>query len=219
MPDVSFEIYPPKSKEGSLQLRQAMRQLAKFDPKFTSVTCGTGGGSVKSTKDTVQALQAQEIGEIGAHVTCGNRTLADLTGLTHYYRQNNVSAVVALRGDAPSDISNGPTVPEFVSTLRRTTNLDIYVAAYPQVHPKARNLATDLDALKEKQDAGANAAITQFFFDADVFLRFRDLAIANGVTMPLIPGILPVTNWAATRSMAIACGATIEPDLAEGFAR
>lgn len=218
MTQLSFEVFSPKSIPASFQLSRAMAKLARFNPAFTSVTCGTGGGADILTDETVIALRRQNIGPIVAHVTCGAKSREQLSGLCAKQKSAGVVGLVALRGDQAGGI-DAPGVSDLVGCIHKESDLDIYVAAYPETHPLAASPAADLDALKAKQDAGATAAITQFFFEPDTFLSFRDRAVAHGITMPIYPGILPVSNWTATEKMARTCGTAVDPDLAEGFAR
>ncbi len=221
-PRFSFEFFPPKSVNAAFRLAAAVDTLKGFGPDFMSVTCGTGGGSVDLTNDTIAAVRQQGAASVAPHITCAQGDMAALKNLAADYAKSGVTTALALRGDGPAGGApaqcTSPSVVDLVAALA-DANIAPIVAAYPETHPKAASAAADLDALKAKQDAGAVAAITQFFFDATTFLRFRDRARAHGITMELIPGILPVTNWAATERMADACGTSIAPDLAEGFAR
>tara|TARA_B110000114_G_scaffold178541_1_gene211706 strand:- start:247 stop:912 length:666 start_codon:yes stop_codon:yes gene_type:complete len=156
------------------------------------------------------------LGPLQAHITCATQTHEDLPAYLDAAKQEGAKGIVALRGDATSQ---GLDVPNLIQAARLQGCEKIFVTAYPEVHPMAQTAQNDLNILKRKQDAGATAAFTPFFFYPDHFLRFRDQAVAHSITIPIIPGIFPVHNWKATRSMALACGTTIEPDLAEGFAR
>lgn len=219
---VSFEVFAPKSIPASFQLARAVDELALYNPNFISVTCGTGGGANTLTEDTIRALHRQIETPVVAHMTCGAQSKSDLKKQLRDYASQGIAGIVALRGDADPDGAQADyfeTVPDFIQAAQTTNDLPCYVAAYPETHPLAPSAQTCLDALKAKQDAGATAAITQFFFEADTFLRFRDRCVAAGITLPLIPGILPVTNWAAAQRMAQQCGTAISADLAEGFAR
>lgn len=223
-PNVSFEFFTPKNVRAAFQLASCVDTLKGFGPDFMSVTCGTGGGSVNLTHETTTAISQQTDAPVFAHMTCGAQTAADIDFQAHRYAETGMSKVVALRGDAPASAATSSheslyqTVADFVAALANQ-GLRSYVAAYPETHPKAASTIADLDVLKAKQDAGAIGAITQFFFEADTFLRFRDRCVAHGITMELMPGILPVTNWGAIKRMAAECGTHVPADLAEGFAR
>ncbi len=215
-PRFSFEFFPPKSVKAAFRLASSVDTLKGFNPAFMSVTCGTGGGSNALTQQTIQAVAQQTACPVAPHITSGAATVMDLKSQVKSYAKDGITTALALRGDAGATKST--PVTDLVRTLA-TNGIAPIVAAYPETHPKAASPLSDLDALKAKQDAGATAAITQFFFEADMFLRFRDRCVAHGITLDLIPGILPVTDWAATQRMAEMCGTTIAPDLAEGFAR
>ncbi len=223
-PAISFEFFAPKSIDAAFRLSATVDALKGFSPEFISITCGTGGGSANLTDETVSAIKLQTNVPIFAHMTCGSETANDIMIRSAAYRAQGMTHVVALRGDTPAnaphetDISRFPSVSDFVGALA-AQGLGAYVAAYPEIHPKAETAQQDLDVLKAKQDAGAVGAITQFFFEAETFLRFRDKCVQNGITLELVPGILPVSNWAGTAKMAAQCGASVSCDLAEGFAR
>lgn len=211
--NISFEFFPPKTVTAAFALQRTAETLAGFAPQFSSVTCSRD--PIK-TLDTIAAVKKSGLGPLQAHITCAAQTRDDLAAYLDAAKQAGAKGIVALRGDATPQRLD---VCDLIQTARLQSCENIFVAAYPEVHPMAQTAQSDIDILKRKQDAGATAAITQFFFHPGNFLRFRDQAVAHGITIPLIPGILPVQNWKATESMALACGTTIEPDLAEGFAR
>ena len=213
MTQISFEFFSPKTVTAAFSLSRAAETLAGFAPQFSSVTCSKDPAQ---TLDTLRALRRSGLGRLQAHVTCSTQQPADLPTYLKEAQEADAKGLIALRGDtAPK----GLDVMDLIACAKQNAMQEIFVAAYPQVHPLAQSSQSDLDWLKRKQDAGATAAITQFFFHAEFFLRFRDRAAAQGITLPIIPGILPVQNWTATQVIAGSCGTSIAPDLAEGFAR
>ena len=220
-PRVSFEVFPPKSADQDLALTNAMGELGDLNPSFISVTCGAGGSTRVQTYATVRRIKERLGVPTAAHVTCQGQTKDSVIDLARNYKDAGIGHIVALRGDAPKDAADTEFLgaADLVKTLRGVDDFEISVAAYPEVHPKADSAEADLDVLKEKVDAGATRAITQFFFDADVFLRFRDRAVAAGITAPTVPGILPILNYARATKMAESCGAVIPERLHKRFAR
>ncbi|MDC0959280.1 methylenetetrahydrofolate reductase [Planktomarina temperata] len=213
MTQISFEFFSPKTVTAAFSLSRAAETLAGFAPQFSSVTCSKDPAQ---TLDTLRALRRSGLGRLQAHVTCSTQQPADLPAYLKAAQEAGAEGLIALRGDtAPK----GLDVMDLIACAKRNEMQDVFVAAYPEVHPLAQSSQSDLDWLKRKQDAGATAAITQFFFHVEFFLRFRDRAAAQGITLPIIPGILPVQNWTATQAIASRCGTSIAPDLAEGFAR
>jgi methylenetetrahydrofolate reductase (NADPH) len=212
---VSFEFFPPKSEKMEAQLWDTFRTLEPLTPRFVSVTYGAGGSTRERTHATVARIAAQSSVPPAAHLTCVEASREEIDAVARAYWDAGVRHIVALRGDVPG---GGPYRPhaqgyanaiELVAGLKAVAPFDISVAAYPEVHPDAGCAEADLDNLKRKIDAGANRAITQFFFSPDSFLRFRDAAAAAGVDAPILPGILPVTNVSQTRRIADMCGAAI----------
>ncbi|WP_392566378.1 methylenetetrahydrofolate reductase [Utexia brackfieldae] len=193
--NVSFEFFPPKSAEMEETLWQSIFRLSTLNPKFVSVTYGANSGARDRTHDIIKAIK-QKTGLIAApHLTCIDATKAQLADIAKDYWSNGIKHIVALRGDIPAGQPN-PQIyaADLVTLLKEVADFDISVAAYPEVHPEAKSAQADLDNLKRKIDAGANRAITQFFFDIEKFLRFRDKCVANGIHAEIIPGILPVSN-------------------------
>ena len=213
MPQISFEFFSPKTITAAFSLSRTAETLAGFAPQFSSVTCSKDPAK---TLDTLKALRRAGLGRVHAHVTCATQKPADLPAYLKAAQAAGAEGLIALRGDAAPE---GLDVLDLIACAKQNTMQKIFVTAYPEVHPLAQSTKSDLDWLKRKQDAGATAAITQFFFHTDFFLRFRDKAADQGITLPIIPGILPVQNWTATQAMARSCGTSIAPDLAEGFTR
>jgi methylenetetrahydrofolate reductase (NADPH) len=216
-PLLSFEFFPPKTEALERQLWTCIRRLEPLQPRFVSVTYGAGGGTRQRTHATV-ARMVYDTGLVpAAHLTCVGATREEVDDVARQYWEAGVRHIVALRGDPPPGESyhphpNGyPFAVDLVAGLRRVAPFDISVAAYPEVHPQAQSRMTDLDNLKRKLDAGASRAITNFFFDTSVFLRFLDLCLAAGISAPVVPGIMPVTNLAGLQRMSALCGASV-PD-------
>jgi methylenetetrahydrofolate reductase (NADPH) len=219
-PRVSFDFFPPKTPEMEERLWAVIKRLEPLAPRFVSVTYGAGGSTRERTHATVRRIRQETGLEPAAHLTCVAATRDEIDNVARDYWEAGIRHIVALRGDPPG----GPTADagdyaphpggyayaaDLVAGLKRVGDFEISVAAYPETHPSARSPGHDLDNLKAKLDAGASRAITQFFFDVDVFLRFRDRAHAAGIDVPIVPGILPVTNFAQLKRMSTACGATI----------
>ena len=190
-----------------------MKKLSIFAKHFGSVTCSK---NPTQTLDTLAALDKLALGPLQAHITCSTQDNNQLPQYLRAVKRAGAKGIIALRGDGKPQRLN---VCELIQAAQKQEYNQVFVAAYPEVHPMAQNAKTDLDILLRKQDAGVSAAITQFFFGVDHFLKFREQAAAHGITMPLIPGILPLQNWSKTQSMAQACGTSVAPYLAEGFER
>ncbi len=207
---VSFEFFPPKSEKMEEQLWQAITQLAPLDPSFVSVTYGAGGSTRERTHATVARIVQETSLVPAAHLTCVAASKGEIAEVAGQYWEAGVRHIVALRGDPPP-ADGGRFVPhpqgfasaaELVSGLAALHPFEISVAAYPEVHPDAATAEADLDNLKRKLDAGAARAITQFFYSTDAWFRFNDKVLAAGITAPILPGIMPVTNFAAIRRMS-----------------
>jgi methylenetetrahydrofolate reductase (NADPH) len=213
---VSFEFFPPATDELREQLWKVVQTLAPLGPRFVSVTYGAGGSTRDRTHSTVSRIIAEAKLPAAAHLTCVDASKDQIRAVAEAYWQAGVRHIVALRGDM-----GAPGVPftphpqgyanaaELVAGLKAIAPFEISVAAYPEVHPDSASPQADLDNLRRKFDAGASSAITQFFFEPEVFFRFRDRLAAAGIDAPVYPGILPVTNVAQARRFAAACGASI----------
>jgi methylenetetrahydrofolate reductase (NADPH) len=207
---VSFEFFPPKTEKMEEQLWDAITQLAPLDPSFVSVTYGAGGSTRERTHSTVARIIRETELVPAAHLTCVAASKGEIAEVAAQYWDAGVRHIVALRGDPPpADGGRFSPHPEgyasaadLVAGLKAQHDFEISVAAYPEVHPEALSAEADLDNLKRKLDAGAARAITQFFFSTDAYFRFLDKALAAGITAPILPGIMPVTNFAAIRRMS-----------------
>ncbi|HEY0841331.1 methylenetetrahydrofolate reductase [NAD(P)H] [Methylotenera sp.] len=211
--DVSFEFFPPKTSEGMDKLREARNQLAKFNPEFFSVTFGAGGSTRDRTMDTVLEIQREGF-QAAPHISCISSSKSEIRDLLHAYQAQGIKRLVALRGDIPSgEVSAGDFryASELVAFIREETSshFSVEVAAYPEFHPEARTPAADLLNLKRKVDAGANSAITQYFYNADAYFRFVDQCDALGITVPIVPGIMPIYNITQLARFSSVCGAEI----------
>ncbi len=215
---VSFEFFPPRTEEMERTLWRSILRLAPVEPDFVSVTYGAGGGTRDRTHATVRRILEETALTPAAHLTCVAATRDEVDDVARAYREAGVRRIVALRGDPPEPGAAYAPHPggyryaaDLVEGLNRIADFDISVAAYPETHPEAPSAEFDLDNLKRKIDAGARRAITQFFFDTEVFLRFRDRIRRAGIDAPLVPGILPVTNFDRVARFAGVCGAGV-PD-------
>ena len=222
--EVSFEFSPPKTPEMEASLWQTIRSLAPLRPRFVSVTYGAGGSTRERTHATVRRIMEETDLEPAAHVTCVAASRGEVDAVVRSYGGIGVRHIVALRGDPPEGSACFTPHPggyrnaeALVRGIRALGDFEISVAAYPEVHPEAVSAQADLDNLKRKLDAGASRAITQFFFEPAVYLRFVDRVRAAGVTAPIVPGILPVTNFKRVREFARKCGASVPGWLAELF--
>src|SRR6266478_2677453 len=214
-PRVSFEFFPPKTAEMEARLWEVVRRLEPLAPRFVSVTYGAGGSTRERTHATVRRIRHETRLEPAAHLTCVGAACAEIDEVAQHYWEAGVRHLVALRGDgAPGEAYRAhpggyPFAAHLVAGLKRIADFELSVAAYPETHPEAKSAADDLDNLKRKIDAGANRAITQFFFEVDAYLRFVERATKAGINVPIVPGILPVTNFAQVKKFAATCGAAV----------
>ncbi|MDH4254416.1 MAG: methylenetetrahydrofolate reductase [Gammaproteobacteria bacterium] len=223
-PKVSFEFFPPQTEEMERTLWHSIRRLAPLGPRFVSVTYGADGSTRERTHAAVERIPRETGLTPAPHLTCIGASRGEIDAIAREYHDLGVRHLVALRGDPPQ--GSGRYRPQrdgyayaadLVAGLRRVADFDISVAAYPEVHPEAASAAADLDNLKRKFDAGATRAITQFFFDVGIYLRFRDRCAAAGITAPIVPGILPITRFPQLTRFAERCGASVPPWLVERF--
>ena len=210
---LSFEFFPPKTAEGMARLQQVRATLAAFDPEFYSVTYGAGGSTREPTLAAVQALHRAGC-PVAPHLSCGGDDAEGVLDLIDRYREAGISRLVALRGDLPSGVGGSRQLVhanELVALIRRHSgdHFRIHVAAYPEIHPEARGYAEDLHWLGAKFAAGADAAITQYFYSADAYCHFIDACNSAGIDRPIVPGIMPITNYESLRRFSIRCGAEI----------
>jgi methylenetetrahydrofolate reductase (NADPH) len=223
-PTVSFEFFPPNTEAMEATLWQSIERLAGLAPRFVSVTYGADGSTRERTHAAVERIIKETRLTPAPHLTCIDASRGEIDDIAREYWDMGVRHLVALRGDPPRDA--GPYVPhpdgyayasDLVDGLRKVADFDISVAAYPEIHPEAPDAAFDLDNLKRKLDAGASRAITQFFFDADVFPRFRDSCAQAGIESAIIPGILPITRFPQMERFAKMCGTAIPEALRHRF--
>lgn len=209
----SFEFFPPKTADGIEKLRENRAKLAQYNPEFFSVTFGAGGSTRDRTMDTVLEIQ-QEGFQSAPHISCVSSSKDEIRDLLKTYQERGIKRLVALRGDVPSgEVSAGDFkyAVELVEFIRAETGnqFHIEVAAYPEFHPEARTPKADLMNLKRKVDAGANSAITQYFYNADAYFRFVDQCEATGINVPIVPGIMPIYNITQLARFSSVCGADI----------
>ena len=209
----SCEFFPPKTEEGMEKLRATRRQLEQLKPRFFSVTFGAGGTTRDGTLSAVLEIQREGF-EAAPHLSCIGATRAGIASILDEYKSNGIRHVVALRGDMPSgmgEIGDFRYASELIAFIREQTGdwFHIEAAAYPEVHPQAKSPHDDLLNFKRKVDAGANAGITQYFYNADAYFRFRDECDALGVNVPIVPGIMPIANFTQLARFSDACGAEI----------
>ncbi len=220
-PSLSFEFFPPRTDAQSQRFWRTLGCLETVSPSWVSVTYGALGSAAQASLDTIKALQKDNAIPVAAHLTCSGQTVESVQQTLDYFVDLGINHIVALRGDKParSDAARGDFTyaEELVNLISQTGRFDISVAAYPEVHPEARSLEHDLIALKAKFDAGAMRALTQFFFEPDVFLRWRDSAVSMGIDQPIVPGILPIHNIDKVIDFSARCGATVPPDLIARF--
>lgn len=221
---VSFEFFPPKTEAMETTLWQSVETLAPLAPRFVSVTYGAGGSTRERTHATVARIARETSIPAAAHLTCVNASREEIDAIADDYWAAGIRHIVALRGDPPAKgavfearLDGYASAAELVAGLKKRHDFEISVSAYPEVHPEARDASADLDALKAKLDAGATRGITQFFFEPDTFLRFRDRVGAAGISAEIVPGILPVVNFANLQRMAGPCGTEVPAWMARLF--
>ena len=210
----SFEFFPPKTDKGAENLRAVRNELAALNPRFFSVTYGAGGSTQANTLNTVLEIQRDSGIEAAPHLSCVGSSAEQIREILDTYRNNGIKHIVALRGDLPSgsrDLGQFRYANELVEFIRKETSdhFNIEVAAYPEMHPQAPNLKVDIDNFVRKVNAGANSAITQYFFNADAYWHFVDECVKKGVEIPIVPGIMPITNYSQLARFSDMCGAEI----------
>ncbi len=223
-PAVSFEFFPPSSAAMEETLWSSIKRLADLGPRFVSVTYGADGSTRERTHNAVERIIRETQLTPAPHLTCIDASRGEIDDIAREYWDMGVRHLVALRGDAPKD--SGPYTPradgyayaaDLVDGLRKVADFDISVAAYPEVHPEAPGAEFDLENLKRKLDAGANRAITQFFFNTDTFLEFRERCAQAGIESAIVPGILPITRFPQLERFAAMCGASVPDWLRDRF--
>ncbi len=223
-PEISFEFFPPQTIEASFRLWDTVQTLAPLEPRFVSVTYGAGGTTRELTRDAVATLHKSSGLPVAAHLTCVDATRQETLEIADSFARAGVENIVALRGDPPKGQDRFVPHPdgfansvELIEALSETGAFNIRVGAYPDIHPEARNPQADIDWLKAKLDAGADEALTQFFFEAETFFRFRDACEKAGIDKPIVPGILPIENWKGARKFAQRCGTSVPAWLDQAF--
>ncbi len=223
-PRISFEFFPPKSLDASFRLWETVQALRHLAPSFVSVTYGAGGTTRKLTHEAVGTIHRHYGLNVAAHLTCVDASREETLEIARAYAAAGVTEIVALRGDPPKGAGRFTPHPEgfrdsaeLVAALAETGLFRLRVGAYPDRHPEAADDQADIRWLKHKMDAGAHSAITQFFFEPETFLRFRDRAAAAGIAAPILPGILPIENWKGVRKFAEGCGTLVPDAIAAAF--
>ena len=222
---VSFEFFPPKTEEMEKNLWEAIERLSPLSPNFVSVTYGAGGSTRERTHATVTRILSQTALTPAAHLTCVAASRAEVDAVIDMYGNTGVRHIVALRGDPTGGVGEKyaphpggyQNVADLVAGIKRIGNFEVSVSAYPEKHPDSPTVEADIDMLKAKVDAGASRAMTQFFFENDLYFRYLDRVRARGIDIPIVPGILPVQNFKQTKSFAGRCGASVPRWLAERF--
>lgn len=222
--NVSFEFFPPKTPKMEETLWKSVKKLEGLDPTFVSVTYGAGGSTRERTHNTVKRILEETSLKPAAHLTCVGASREEIDAVIRDYHAAGVRNIVALRGDPPEGASRYQPHPEgyqnaaeLVAGISDIGDFDVSVAAYPEIHPDSPNLVADLDNLKRKIDAGANRAITQFFFETDKYFRFLDHCQSFGIDVPIVPGILPVSNFKTLSNFAASTGASVPKWLGDLF--
>ncbi|WP_370204044.1 methylenetetrahydrofolate reductase [NAD(P)H] [Salipiger bermudensis] len=223
-PDISFEFFPPRNIEATFRLWDTVQSLAPLDPRFVSVTYGAGGTTRELTRDVVATLHKHSGLKVAAHLTCVDATKSETLAIAEQFHAAGVNDIVALRGDPPKGATGFTphedgfsSSVELIEALREAGDFNIRVGAYPDIHPEAASGQADVAWLKRKLDAGASEALTQFFFEAETFFRFRDACEKAGIDKPIVPGILPIENWKGARRFAESCGTKIPAWVIEAF--
>ncbi len=221
---VSVEFFPPGDEQMEKTLWSSVQRLAPLRPRFVSVTYGADGSTRTRTHNVVARIRRETTLTGAPHLTCVGASKGEVLDIARQYWDEGIRHIVALRGDPPQGATKYEPHPEgfayaadLVAGLKRVADFDVSVAAYPEVHPEAPSAEFDLDNLKRKIDAGASRAITQFFFDTDAFLRFRDRCAAAGIAASIVPGILPITRFPQVQRFAARCGASVPAWLEERF--
>jgi methylenetetrahydrofolate reductase (NADPH) len=226
LPRISFEFFPPKTEEMERTLWETIKRLAPLEPSFVSVTYGAGGSTRERTHATIVRILKETRLTPAAHLTCVDASRADIDEVVDRYHDAGVRHIVALRGDPASGMGGAyaarpdgyqSSVELVASIKKRHPDIEVSVSAYPEMHPQSQNFDIDIDLLKAKVDAGATRAITNFFFDNDLFNRYVDKVRARGIDVPIVPGILPVQNFKQMKNVAARCGASVPSWLAEKF--
>ncbi|MFM7621615.1 MAG: methylenetetrahydrofolate reductase [NAD(P)H] [Alphaproteobacteria bacterium] len=221
----SFEFFPPKTPAQSAQLWETVDHLLPLRPQFVSVTFGAGGSTREKTRETVLQMMHKGAQNVTPHLTCVGLSKDDIHAIADDYWQHGVRSLVGLRGDMPERTmvyaphpDGYPYAADLITGLRQRHDFDIKVSAYPEKHPESPSLSQDIDVLKRKQDAGATQAITQFFFDVDVYSRFVDAARKAGLTIPIVPGLLAMHSFPQAKAFAAFCGTSVPPWVDRWFA-
>jgi len=221
---LSIELFPPKWPTGAMALLEEIDVLEVLEPAYYTVTSGAGGGAVDTTASVVEAVREHTGRPVAAHLTCVGRSRGEVDDLVDAYWQAGIRHIVALRGDAPKDAQRYEPRPDgyayaadLVAGIKARHPFEVSVACYPEPHPEAATAAADLDNLQRKVDAGADRVISQYCFDTDGVLRFRDELAARGITVPFVPGIMPIHNFGQIKRFSERCGASIPAWLAKLF--
>ncbi len=225
-PKISFEFFPPKTLDASFRLWETARALAPLAPDFVSVTYGAGGTTRKLTHEAVTTINRHYGLNVAAHLTCVEATRDETMDIVQAYADAGIREIVALRGDAPKGAERFTPHPEgfdssvdLIAAIAARGDMTIRVGCYPEPHPDSTGADADIAWLKRKVDAGATSAISQFFFEADTFFRFRDRCAAAGITAPILPGILPIQGWAGAKRFAQSCGTSIPAWAEDAFTK
>lgn len=222
---ISFEFFPPKTEKMEEQLWASIQRLAPLNPHFVSVTYGAGGSTRERTHNTVARIIRETGLKPAAHLTCVDATRAEVDDVAHAYWEAGVRHIVALRGDPAGGVGNRyqphpdgyQSTPELIEGLKKIGDFEITVSAYPEKHPESADISADIALLKRKVEAGATRAVTQFFFDNDIFERYVDKVRAAGIDIPIVPGLVPVVNFTQTSGFARKTGASIPSWFAHRF--